>query len=147
MKHAPRHYDWSAAAYILACGIVFLLPGETFNNSPAYASLAQYGTEAVWGALCSAVGLLRIAALLVNGRAPRGSPLLRAATALIGAATWTMVGAGFIAFSLHSGVWSLGCSFLILGMFDLGATIRAAVDAAKGHQFLTARKIADGSRL
>lgn len=146
MTHQPRHYDWAAGLYILACGLVLLLPGHTFAYSPAYVSLTQYAPETTWGLLWTIVGLARIAALIVNGRAPRGSPILRALTALVGAATWSMVGAGFIVYSISSGIPSLGCSWLILGLLDLAATMRAAVDAARGHQLLIARKQAYGQR-
>lgn len=139
MTHRSRMLDWTMAAFIAVWGLAFLAPGVTIGISPAYGLLASVASEEVWGAAFVIVGLLRMAALIRNGRSPRGSPLLRGLTALLGASVWGVLTAAFVLYSLEVGAWHTGVSYAVLTVADILATGRSARDFAAGHLFLKAR--------
>lgn len=94
--HFPvRATEWGFAALLLDTGRV-LLTGEPNFTSRAFAPLAEYASETVWGLGCVTVGALRLLALLVNGTFAgtaymRWSPHVRMACAFASCFFWTQI--------------------------------------------------------
>lgn len=66
--------EWAAALIIFGIGFMSLMFPQIFLR----ASLAEFrAVSELWTNLCLIVGTLRIAALLVNGHWPGGTPKLR----------------------------------------------------------------------
>jgi hypothetical protein len=129
----PRALDWMCAAMIFGWGVTLLLPGETLTSSPAYLELLDRFPESVWGVILLGIGLLRFAALLINGHW-RPSPLLRGAAALLGAIVWGQFLLGFLATSLIMGVVSAGVAVnAVMLIADLYSTARAGADYVRGQ--------------
>lgn len=93
----PRTLEWIAACAILAAGVLLAMPGETFDNSPAYLPFEAVAPEHVWAAFAVSVGLTRMVALWING-SWRRSPILRGATSIMGVAFWMLI----IALVMHA---------------------------------------------
>jgi len=81
-----RMLEMGLAAMMVTCGTALLWPGETFA-SPIYAVLVRWMTETQGGLFLLSVGLLRLAALIINGRW-RSSPIARIAGCLTGCGFW-----------------------------------------------------------
>lgn len=91
-----RRSEWACAAVITWWGVSLMAPGDTFALSPTYSGLARIATEPVWGAVCLALGLFRLAALTVNGTFQgtwysRYSPHVRAITAYLTAMVYFLI--------------------------------------------------------
>lgn len=136
MYHSrPRALDWGCALLILGWGLALLAPGETLTSSPAYASLLTRGPEAVWGWLCVSVGLVHAVALVVNGRAYEGMPIVRAFAAVIGATLWGQFAYAFVVVSVRMDIVSLGIpATLVPLVLNLYCASRAGVDAVHGRR-------------
>ena len=90
MSTSPtRALEVALAAFMVTWGVFLALPGATFQN-PIYASLAALMPEAGWAAFSIASGLVRLAALYVNG-AWRRTPLVRMVMAVAGVVWWTVL--------------------------------------------------------
>lgn len=81
--------EWISAGVIMGCGVLLAMPGATFQNSMAYRAFELIAPENIWAAFCVSVGLLRMAALWING-SWRRSPLLRGATSVLGVGFWVL---------------------------------------------------------
>ena len=81
-----RMLEMGLAGLMIICGAVLLWPGDTFA-SPIYAVLVQWMTEEQGGAFLFSIGILRGAALIINGRW-RSSPIARIAGCLTGCGFW-----------------------------------------------------------
>lgn len=130
-----RALDWACAAMIVSWGVTLVLPGATLELSSAYAFLLAVAPEATWAGIFLAVGLLRFAALVINGHWKEGSPVLRAIAAGIGAVVWLLFLAGFLDLSIDRGVVSagVGVNLVLLGA-DLFSCARAGADAVRARQ-------------
>lgn len=130
-----RALDWFCAAMVMGWGVSLALPGNTLGSSPAYAPFLERFPEPVWAAILIAVGMLRFVALMINGHAPQGSPVLRGLAALLGVLIWTHFLYGFLDVSIRMGVASagIGINVVMLGadFFSMG---RAAADATRARQ-------------
>lgn len=96
-NHFPiRVTDWLSAAMLVNFGLVLLSPANTFAASPAYAMMARVAPEEAWGLVSLFVGLIRIAALLVNGTFPRfrWSPHIRFVASMLSCFVWFQVAFG-----------------------------------------------------
>lgn len=69
----------------------FAIEPTTFDRSPSFASMAALADESAWALILLSVGVLRLAALTVNGTFHqfRFSPHLRAAASLVGLVFWS----------------------------------------------------------
>lgn len=136
MHHGrPRALDWGCALLILGWGLALLAPGETLSSSPAYANILSRASEAAWGWLCISVGLIHAIALLVNGRAYEGMPIVRAFAAVIGATLWGQFAYGFVTVSASMGIVSLGIPATIVPLvLNLYCAGRAGEDAVHGRR-------------
>lgn len=85
-----RDVEWEHAIMQACWGAFLLLPAETFAG-PQYALLAALAPAEVWGACGLGLGLVRLAALAING-AWRRTPALRLAGSLIGISWWLGLG-------------------------------------------------------
>jgi hypothetical protein len=81
-----RMLEMGLAGLMITCGATLLWPGDTFA-SPVYAVLVQWMTEEQGGLFLLTVGILRMTALIINGRW-RSSPIARIAGCLTGCGFW-----------------------------------------------------------
>lgn len=135
-RKASRALDWFCAAMVLAWGISLALPGETLASSPAYEFFVERGiSETAWASILISVGALRLLALVVNGHAPQGSPIVRGLAAFLGVIIWAHFLAGFLDVSIRMGVASagIGINLVMLGA-DIFSTGRASADAIRARQ-------------
>lgn len=114
----------AAAAAVFA---FILMLGPVFETGTQWQRFAEFGTEREWGIFIGLVALIRLLALIVNGKARR-TPALRAATALLGAGLWSFVSLLFIVpgETITTGVGI----YAVLACSDLVSAWRAAKDAA-----------------
>ena len=82
-----RALEWHCALTTLLGGLILALPGASFDLSVVYQRLEELMPEETWAVIVTGVGLIRVAALMINGHWRR-TPILRAATAAIGAGFW-----------------------------------------------------------
>lgn len=134
-----RALDWACAAMILQWGVTLLFPGNTLQSSPAYGFLLEITGESTWASIFLAIGILRVAALLINGHWKEGSPVLRGMAAIMGAMVWSLFLAGSVDVSIARGVLSVGVG---VNLVLLGADIFSAARA--GADTIRARQIAHG---
>jgi hypothetical protein len=131
----PRALDWGCAALIAAWGATLLLPGDTLASSPAYELILARAPEDVWGWLCVGVGALHAGALVINGRAYEGMPLVRALAAAIGATLWGQFAVAFLEVSIHMGVASMGLpATLVPIVLNIYCAMRSGADAVHGRR-------------
>lgn len=121
----PRRLEWISAAAIIGWGITFLFPGDTMTLSAVYRPLLERFSESAWGLICLCFGLAHVAALIVNGREPMGSPVIRLVAALAGMWIWSQFALAF------------GKSFFVLGAMSIGVPstlVFLAIDALAVRQ-------------
>ena len=127
--HFPaRGTEWMTAMVMWSIGWTLLAPGSTFSASPAWASMASMASEETWGAICFAIGTLRIVALLINGTFDRftWSPHIRAATSFAACFIWYHLATGLSA----AGINSTGAgTYSVIGAFELWNIYWAASNA------------------
>ncbi|NMG39871.1 hypothetical protein GRZ55_11515 [Chelativorans sp. ZYF759] len=138
IAHFPsRVSEWIMTAAILGWyGVLSADPG-TFETSRSFTVLAYYGSEKAWAMLCLLVGLVRLAALVVNGtfRSFRYSPHMRGFASIVACIFWGQITLGvIIAWTMGgagTGVVAYG-TFMIIEMWnlfrawaDVGATRKA----------------------
>jgi hypothetical protein len=125
----PRGLDWACAAMVLALGLVLALPGDTLDWSSIFWPLSRRFPEEVWAAAMIVLGLVRSAALIINGRLPTGSPLLRGACAAMTAVVWSQFLTGDVDVSIRIGVALPGVAFyLVLIACEIVTASRAYAD-------------------
>ncbi len=78
---------------------------DMFSTSPSFTSIASWADENVWALIVLFCGVVRLAALTVNGtfRQFRFSPHLRMAASLIGLLFWSQFTLGFVTAYLSGG--------------------------------------------
>jgi len=81
-----RMLEMALASLMLIVGMTLVWPGDTFG-SPIYAVLKAWISETAGGTLLLAIGTLRWAALIINGRL-RATPIARIAACMIGSGFW-----------------------------------------------------------
>lgn len=132
-KHLFHHrrIEWISAAAISGWGATFLIPGSTMTLSAVYEPLLARFSETGWGLICLCLGLARIAALIVNGREPMGSPIVRLIAALAGMWVWGQFALAFGQSIFVLGAMSIGVpSTLVFLAIDVLAARQSAGDAA-----------------
>lgn len=143
-EHFPaRASEWGFAGLLIWLGWVFVSWPGIFDTSLSYGGLARLADELVWGTVCIVVGVLRLAALIVNGTFAdtwygRWSPHVRGACAFLSCIVWFPIWAGFVATErplLIPGF--VACIFLIDAYnirrvwADAGRSDKAVADAAQ----------------
>jgi hypothetical protein len=136
MPHAQtpdRLVEWMFALMMVSWGAWLVNPASLTFASPVYAPLAQLFPETVWGAFSAALGALRMAALLVNGRSRR-TPVLRIACAILGMTWWLVL----IVLATRAGRLDLPAEFswfVVFAVFEALSCWRAAGDAYHADAF------------
>lgn len=125
-----RDTEWEHALMMVALAVVLVLPGDTFA-SPAYSTFDKLGLgEAFWALVFGGCGLMRLAALWINGRRPQ-TPIFRMVGAAVGFLSWmnlciqTSIGSWN---TLHSVPLGVGLFFVLTGS-ELRSFCRAGYDA------------------
>jgi hypothetical protein len=68
VDHFPaRVSEWILAGVMVSWGWRVLQPGEMFAATPAFREMARMAPEEVWGLAAIVIGLVRLAALVING--------------------------------------------------------------------------------
>jgi len=126
---AIRVSDWFAASVMLSFGLLLLICGVTIGHDRTFALLWQYAPPWVWGYVCVAIGVGRIAALVVNGTFPafRWSPTIRMWMALFSVFVWFQITLGMIIGNI--GTTAIIAFFPNLFLFDLYNLFLAASEA------------------
>lgn len=134
-----RDLEWFAAFMALAFGAILALPGSTFDSGPQWTKFAATLPEGAWACLMIALALVRMAALLINGRRRR-TPLLRALCAVLGAAVW-----GYVAMKMYvpslSGVQTGVGVYSVAALADVWCAWRSGRDipvAERVHAYMRA---------
>lgn len=106
-EHFPQRVsEWVMTAAILGWSAVLAIDQSTFETSRSFTEIARYGDEEHWALICLIVGLLRLAALVVNGtfRQFRYSPHLRGFASIAACIFWGQIALGVLV------AWSTGGS-------------------------------------
>lgn len=120
-----RLSEWFCAVLMIGMGVGSAMQPTLFADNPSMAVFAGWAPQVVWTVAWLSVGLIRLAALIING-AWRRSPHLRALTALVSLLVWFLLGFGILQLAIPS----LGLSFYApLFALDLVNVYRAMNDA------------------
>lgn len=130
--HRIRWIEWQSAAILVAIGLALALPGQTMQP-PLFAAFLALMPEPMWSALLIVAGCIRAGALIVNGRSPRGSPVVRALGAALSAALFAGLAAGFAVYA-PTGWWASSVYLTLMG-FEI-VTVYRAVGELRGAIFL-----------
>lgn len=136
-EHFPaRASEWGFAVLLIWLGDLFLRSPGMFESSPNYDGLARLASnEAVWGVVSIAVGLVRLAALVVNGTFAnswygRWSPYVRGICAFLSFGVWFPLFVGF--YGAEKTVIVLGFVGCVLAI-DAYNIRRVWTDAGRAH--------------
>lgn len=119
-----RQTEWMLSFIVLFIGIDWLANPAIFSL-PNYATMRIWMTPFEWGACATLVGLLRVAALYINGFW-RASPHLRVLGAFLSIFFWTALFLAALQAPLRgvtAAIW------LVCFVFDVLAAVYAAGDA------------------
>ncbi|MFE8106903.1 hypothetical protein [Sphingomonas melonis] len=132
-----RAPEWVLAFIQTGWGATLLLPGETFNR-PFFRPLAAIAPEMTWGTVVAVAGMIRLAALYING-SRQETPVVRQACSLVSMLIWAMLTMGAM-----TAEWRSPAVFNYLGLFALEAIMfsYAGRDAARN----LAKAAANGTR-
>ena len=122
-----RMIEWFFASVFLAISAVLFLPDKTMSP-PLFQFHLSLMSEYAWALVFFIVGALRVAALITNGRAPRGSPAIRCTMALISAVVFATLAAAFIK-SGPLGWWAASV-YSVATVFEFITIYRAIQDVS-----------------
>lgn len=132
-----RAPEWVLAFIQSGWGATLLLPGDTFDR-PFFRPLAAIASEGAWGAAVFAAGIIRLAALYING-SRRETPFVRQMCSLVGMLIWAMLTMGAM-----TAEWRSPAVFNYLGLFALEAIMFSYAGRDAGRSL--AKAVADGTR-
>lgn len=119
-----RVAEWLMAGVLITWGVILLAAPGVFL-APQHSTMRQMAPQDIWGTACLVMGLIRWAALTING-AWRASPHVRAVCAFFSCFFWLVISYGLAG----SGVVTTGLAvypwFLLLDVYNV---FRAASDA------------------
>lgn len=130
-KFRQRLVEWGAAFEIAILGIVLMQNGDSFGQGQAFLWMSTMLTEATWALILTAVGLIRIVGLIVNGSMESVTPWIRT----IGAAFGLFVFGTIVTSILyaHYGLgapWAPGLSpYGVAFCMEIAAIVCASADA------------------
>lgn len=90
-----RLCEWLFASMMMAWGSWLLIPAWNTFDAPQYALLKSVASENVWGVWSISVGVVRCAALYING-SHRKTPIVRMACAWLGMMWWASLSVLFL---------------------------------------------------
>lgn len=118
-----RALEWQNAVISLGFGI-FILTNPGLFDAPSWRGFV--GGPAIWGGGIATMGVLNLAALVINGTVPRPTAALRTISALLQVFLFLMVSIGFLASGTGTtGIWTYG----VLAVFGFFAASWALLDA------------------
>lgn len=129
-----RAIEWFSAGVMVAWGVTLSLPGDTLSQ-PGFVAFRRFGfSEEFWIFFLTFFGVLRLAALYINGRWPK-SPYIRMVCAACGAFVWGQVAYRiYEAAAINNTPVSTGSAvYGLLAAFELFSIYRAAFDARYDH--------------
>ena len=131
LRHnADRSIEWFSALAMLVLATILVMPGDTMAG-PSFREFDHYGlNEARLAAALGIVGAVRVVALWINGRWPRG-PMLRIGGSVIGAMIWGQI-AWLITLGalLNNGTISTDTGiYTLLAIGEILSIYKAAFDA------------------
>lgn len=101
-EHFPlRICDWLVAGFLTTWGLACLAAQPDVWALPVNRELANIGPQGLWGAAAVALGLVRLAALFING-AVRRTPHVRAGFAFLTMFIWLQLTLGVFSASVPS---------------------------------------------
>lgn len=132
-----RAPEWVLAFIQTGWGATMLMPGNTFDR-PFFKPLAALAAENTWGSVVFLTGVIRLAALYING-SRQETPSVRQACSMVGMLFWALLTMG--AATLE---WRTPAVFNYAGLFVLEAIMfqYAGRDAARN----LAKALANGPR-
>lgn len=107
-----RAPEWVLAFILWGWGCTLLLPGNSFDR-PFFKPLAAVAPENVWGSITAIIGMIRIAALYVNG-SRQETPRIRQIGSFFGMTIWS-----FLLWGALSVTWASPAIFTYAGLFAL----------------------------
>lgn len=132
--HFPaRRSEWVLAGILVAWGLILLPPSPAFEESLVWAQMAVMASERTWAVTAIAIGLFRLAALIVNGTFSstwygRWSPHVRSLASFLSCFLWLQISFGLWAGSATTTGLAVYPGLLVL---DLMNVVAAASDAGQ----------------
>lgn len=128
-----RALEWWSSATLASWGLMALAIPDMFKDNPACAIFLDFAPQHVWGIATFTIGMLRLAALLVNGMWHR-TPMFRWVGAMLSTFVWFSISVTFI----KSSIPNVGLAIYLWAMFaDMYSAYRSATDfieaAAQAH--------------
>lgn len=126
MTRQGRTIEWEHSIIMIVIGLIILLPFHSALQSPTTIGVLLFMSETLWGYAFLSVGVIRVIALMINGRSPRGSPLAR----IFGASLNSMLLSGIVVSfyaAYPSGLWA-GSVYLIFILFEMRIIYLATKD-------------------
>lgn len=121
-----RCSEWVLASITLALGYALLSQPGMFSR-PYFALLNDLAPQVTWGVICTATGMVRLGALILNGGF-RPSPALRQIGAGASMMIWLALDIGSLSFPGGSIGWTYLTGLFVLDAFALSF---AAADGAR----------------
>lgn len=109
-----RAPEWVLAFIMTGWGGTLLMPGSTFQR-PFFQPLAAMAPELAWGIIVFLSGIVRLAALFING-SRHETPLVRQICSFVGMIVWSFLTAGALSVE-----WRSPAIFNYAGLFALEA--------------------------
>ena len=125
-----RRTEWAMLWPAFYMWITFATHPDLFQKSASFAAMASWFSESTWGLIFGVAGIVRLAALIINGtfKGFEFSPHIRAVASLVGIFTWGQVSLGFLTSWLTAdglptafGIYTLP---LILELMNLWRSVR-----------------------
>ncbi len=140
-----RVLEWQTSLTTIMLGLVFMQPDVpatlSSGSGGGFLNLLAKLPATWWGTAMIAVGITRIVALYINGRSPRGSPLVRIGGAILGVVLWSQILASFYDASLRLGHILPGVAFVVVllaaDMFSVGRSVRDFTKATRSEARVT----------
>ena len=121
-----RTIEWEHSIIMIVIGIVILLPFHQALSTPAAAGMVAVMSENAWGMTFLSVGIIRVIALIINGKLPLGSPLARVIGASFNSILLSVIVVSFYD-AYPSGLWA-GSIYLIFVFFEMRIIYLATKD-------------------
>lgn len=136
--YPDRSIEWLFACMMMGWGSWLLSPYWTTFAAPQYAGLRKIADENTWGVWSIAIGLVRCAALYVNG-AHRRTPLVRAVCAWLGMLWWATLSYLFLSTPIVNPAAGFAWYPIFLA-FEGACVWRSASDAYHSRAFQWRRR-------
>ncbi|PZU95589.1 MAG: hypothetical protein DI527_00845 [Chelatococcus sp.] len=133
-KHFPaRRSEWMGAVMMFGWGRFVANDGDLFDKAVAYQHMARMADEATWAYWATAIGLIRLAALLINGSFhdrwySKYSPHVRGVMSFFACFLWCQLSLGLFGSGTLPPALAI---YPVLAVNDLLNVFSAARDAGK----------------